>query len=413
MSKATPHSIRRRAAVTALLGASLVSVVAVAAPTAMAGATRTVKSGWWWAAQSSSAAPVPVPYGTSPGDILVSRRAGAQEKSAAVWIDLSDLSTPPASLVVDIPEKSTDVPVPASGDLIACAVFTEMWQPVQGGQWSARPRSGCTGSDVAFGTRSSSGVWSFDLTAMASSWVSGGLANHGFEIVPSQSLKYPSFEIALRAPMQSDIHGLPGSGGTTTTTAAPTTTTAPAPTTTLPKAPSAPGTPNPNLDVPAAPNPKLPGATLPGAPSAGLPGIPNPNLSLPGAPDAPDSPNVSPGDDRNHDDPQAGWNRRGPSSALGGSDHRSASGKSNGGALPRRRGAAASGASATDSIIDAATAASTAEQGHTGSRVLDAMVPDLSNPRDLAQWLAAVAVLTIVTASAGLWWVRRRGTTTV
>lgn len=399
MSHAAPRHTRRQVAI-ALLGAVVVGALATATTPALAGSTRAVTSGWWWAAQTSAAAPVPVAYGTDPGDLLVSRRAGAQEKAAAVWIDLSDLDAPPASFVVDLPERSTDVPVPASGDLLACAVFTEMWQPVQGGQWNARPRSGCTSSDVAFGTRSAAGVWSFDLTAMAASWVSGELDNHGFEIVPSQSLKYPSFEIALRAPSQSGIHGVPTSGDTTTTTAPTTTTTAPAPTTTLPGLPSvptAPGTPG-TPGTPGAPGaPSLPNLQAPGV---GLPGTPD--LSPPEGPDTPDTPDLTAGDDRDREDAR----RRAGERAFDHSDPRLSGGSSDTSPLPRRAGTTTPTERAI--TLTAATGADQSDDAGFGSAILDALVPDLSDPADIAAWLVVVATLSLLAVCSGVWWVRRR-----
>jgi len=186
--------------VPALLAAVTV-LATIAMPNALAsGNARTVRSGWWWAAQVSSAAPLPVPFATEPGELVVSRHGGVEEKAAAVWIDLSDLRSAPTSAVVELSEVGSDVALPVSGGLLACPVVNTPWEPAQGGAWSKRPSPNCISTDMAIGTRSPDGTWSFDLTNMTGSWLAGALPNLGFAIVPGQSLRYPSFEVALLAP---------------------------------------------------------------------------------------------------------------------------------------------------------------------------------------------------------------------
>lgn len=256
---------------------SVVTLLVTAVPSAVAGdTTRSVRAGWWWAAQASARVPVPVPYGSEPGQLFVSRQAGAHEKAAAAWIDVSDLAGPPESLVVTFDELQT-APV-STGALLACPVANKAWAPAQGGQWSTRATGDCLRPDAVVGSRSSTGVWSFDLTAMAGSWVTGRLPNFGFELVPARSLRYPSFEIGLRTPTADDLQLIVGGAAAPPAVAGPVEQTAsadaPVDSPLSPTAPAATsGGPTlrwslPRRAQPAAPDPETSTAPTPPAPAA-------------------------------------------------------------------------------------------------------------------------------------------------
>lgn len=188
-----------------LLVLSVTALLLVASPSAMAGdSTRSMRSGWWWAAQASPRVAVPVVQGAEPGTIFVSRHAGAHEKAAAVWIDVADLTAAPESLVVTLDELGG--PSAPGGTLLACPVLDREWTPAQGGRWAARAIGDCRRAETRVGSRSPDGTWTFDLTAMAASWVTGRLPNLGFELVPARSLRAPTFEIGLHAPDAADLH---------------------------------------------------------------------------------------------------------------------------------------------------------------------------------------------------------------
>lgn len=198
------HPVLTRRARVLILSMAVAATLSI--PAALAeSATPDVRSGWWWAAQFSPTFKLPVPYGTGPGELLVSRHAGLQEKSAAVWIDVSRLGEAPRSMQVSLDELESPAPTLLSGDLLACPIANTPWEPAQGGSWSARPRGGCVAPYSTVGSRDAAGRWTFDLTGMATGWQQGHFPNLGFEIVPAQHLRAPSFEIGLRAPDVDDI----------------------------------------------------------------------------------------------------------------------------------------------------------------------------------------------------------------
>lgn len=191
--------------------AALVALAWVVNPLARADSpAHSVQSGWWWAAQASPTTPVPVARGTEPGELLISRQAGAHEKAAAVRIDVAALTEPPRVMVIAMDELDSTANPLNSGDLLACPVHSGAWEPAQGGAWSARPRGGCVAPYASVGSREDSGRWTFDVTAMATAWVNGTLPNDGFELVPAQSLSAPTFEIGLNAPSPDDVYLLTG-----------------------------------------------------------------------------------------------------------------------------------------------------------------------------------------------------------
>lgn len=199
----------------ALLVLSVAALSSLAIPAALAGGpTRSMHAGWWWAAQASPRVAVPVPQGAEPGSIFVSRHAGAHEKAAAVWIDVADLTAAPESLVVTLDEL--DGPSAPGGTLLACPVVDRAWTPAQGGLWAARALGDCRRTETRVGSRSPDGTWTFDLTAMAGSWVTGALPNFGFELVPARSLRAPAFEIGLHAPDADDLHLITAAGAPAT-----------------------------------------------------------------------------------------------------------------------------------------------------------------------------------------------------
>lgn len=207
MSTITTSTFGTRMRLRALLVTTLVTG-ALASPMALASGTdRAVTSGWWWAAQTSPTATVPVPYGTGPGEVFVSRQGYAHEKAAAIRVDVSDLTAPPNLMVValdEIPDSASEGPL--SGDLLACPIVDTPWESAQGGVWSARPRGGCLPPGVSVGSRDDTGRWTFDITVMASGWVDGSIPNRGFEIFPTQHPQNPTFEVGLLAPDADDLY---------------------------------------------------------------------------------------------------------------------------------------------------------------------------------------------------------------
>ena len=61
-------------------------------------------------------------------------------------------------------------PNAAAASIVACPMTEVFWSDVENGPWGTRPSYDC-GLGQAPGKRDGKGVWSFDLTALATSWL--------------------------------------------------------------------------------------------------------------------------------------------------------------------------------------------------------------------------------------------------
>lgn len=138
-----------------------------------------VKTGWWWAANETpldetvvappQSSPPNVPKGTLP----VAAAGGEPEKLSALEFrvegDPGDLLES-ARLVL---QENTDPGATVNAEravILACPVTEAFWADGAAGAWKARPAYDC---DVASarGERDPAGLWTFDLTTVAASWL--------------------------------------------------------------------------------------------------------------------------------------------------------------------------------------------------------------------------------------------------
>lgn len=176
----------------ALTGAALVVVTALAALTmqpAVAAAQSGVEPGTldgggpsqtgWWSRSNEPppdtglAAPPEAPEPTVPaGSLAVASVLGEQHKVSAIEFSLEG---EPGGLVSELTlslRESAEDGVNAGAEqaaIVACPITTAFWVPAEGGQWRHVPEHDCESSAVA-GSREA-GVWTFDLTVLASSWL--------------------------------------------------------------------------------------------------------------------------------------------------------------------------------------------------------------------------------------------------
>ncbi|MGQ0831584.1 MAG: DNRLRE domain-containing protein [Microthrixaceae bacterium] len=312
---------------THLIAAGLAGIMLFTGVPRAGAAERTTHSGWWWIAQTDDGS-TPV-SGVATDQIAVAREVHAETKQAAVWFDVSDVTSPPSRVIVRL-RQVRDTRSGGGGGILACPI-TKAWSEADGGPWSKRPTADCS-SGVGAGQAGSDGYWSFDVTNLVWSWASGARANHGLALYSAQSDFNPSYEIVLGDLRGSDIHGLPGGSGA-----------APAPQPQPQPEPQPQPDPGPSAPtVPAAPSvPSAPGA--PSVPSAldvpGAPGTPG----TPGTPGAPSLPNL-PSTDDGSDDPSG---PDGPGSPSGPGQP----GAPVGGSLPFGKGGSSAGGWATTGYV--------------------------------------------------------------
>ncbi|MEA3077700.1 MAG: hypothetical protein QOF60_2608 [Actinomycetota bacterium] len=193
-----------RALVAGLLSLLCIAGFVAAAPPTPAqgqlGAVRADKDGWWDRSKggglplTSPALPFPV----SATGLAISASNGEPEKAAAVGIAL-DID--PARFqrlllnLAEVADNGDNVGVQVAA-IRACPIKTG-WVGSKGAAWP--PPSLPAASEVAScvaGARSTDGVWSFDLTALAREWLAGTRAPNGVLLVEDVSAPV-SFQVVV------------------------------------------------------------------------------------------------------------------------------------------------------------------------------------------------------------------------
>jgi hypothetical protein len=139
-----------------------------------------VKTGWWWAANEPPAetgilaAPQPTPPNVPAGTLPVAAVGGDPEKVSAIEFALD---AEPGSSVTsfDLVLRETDEPGANTNQdtarVVACPVVEGFWADGNAAAWKARPEFDCELASAP-GERAATGVWRFDLTAVAALWLS-------------------------------------------------------------------------------------------------------------------------------------------------------------------------------------------------------------------------------------------------
>lgn len=184
-------AVRRIGSVVAVVfvaGISSLGWVSTAAadvkPGTASGAT-VVKAGWWWRANETPAdgggvvAPPEPPATTVPeGTLPTSASAGDPEKVSALEFALN---YGPGATVTSMELTLREAADPganvnadgADTKVKACPVTESFWVDGAASKWSSLPDYDCELA-AAVGERDSKGVWTFDLTSMASQWLATG-----------------------------------------------------------------------------------------------------------------------------------------------------------------------------------------------------------------------------------------------
>lgn len=199
---------RRRAAIALIGGLAFLTVPGVSqaaapevAPGTLSGAS-VVKTGWWWRVnetpdQPAAAPPAVAPPNAPSGSLPVAAAVGDPEKIFAIEFALdAEPGATVTSFVVSLKQNSA----PAanvnqeSAKIIACPV-TEFWADGQAAPWKTQPLFDCGAS--AAGAAGPNGVWTFDLTAMASTWLAPGSSAPTSIVVVEQVEAPATFQVAF------------------------------------------------------------------------------------------------------------------------------------------------------------------------------------------------------------------------
>lgn len=155
---------------------------------------KVVKTGWWWAANEPPpetgllAAPQPTTPTTPARSIPVGAAAGDPERISAIEVKLK---AEPGSMV-----RSFEMVLRESGEpganvnaegaaVVACPVTELFWADGRAGAWKDRPGYDCGIAEVP-GKRTKKGLWRFDLTTLATTWLAeGNTDSRSFVLVES------------------------------------------------------------------------------------------------------------------------------------------------------------------------------------------------------------------------------------
>ncbi len=140
------------------------------------------RDGWWNRASGGTAvasptAAVPVPA----NGLAVAASNGEPEKAAAVGVRLDVDRSAFQRLILNLAEAEGGLSTVGTqvAAIKACPIQAD-WAPVKGGPW---PPPSASEAGCAKGSRSTEGVWSFDISTIAQRWLDGGLAQNGVLLV--------------------------------------------------------------------------------------------------------------------------------------------------------------------------------------------------------------------------------------
>jgi hypothetical protein len=179
-------------------------------PAAPAASTILTQDGWWNRAQGAQEGEpstpirpaigglVPAPSTVPANGLGVGAVLGEPDKVAAVGLLLEgppDLFVDKLTLQLQELTTSGATANAAAAKILACPI-TSFWASAKNGEFATRPV--CDESQSVVGERSAEGVWTFDLTLLASSWVdpSTGLSQNG--VLLREAVDAPvSFQVSL------------------------------------------------------------------------------------------------------------------------------------------------------------------------------------------------------------------------
>ena len=139
-----------------------------------------VQEGWWSKAnepapETGLVAPPSAPAAAAPkGTLPVAVVNGEQERVSAIQLDLQGKPNATVSQVELALRESAEPGAQLSSQLAqvsACPVTEASWVGTENGAWKNQPTYDCDAVSAP-GERSEDGVWTFDLTLLASEWLS-------------------------------------------------------------------------------------------------------------------------------------------------------------------------------------------------------------------------------------------------
>ena len=185
-----------------------------------------VKTGWWWVVNDTPLdqtvlAPPQPPSPTVPdGTLPVSAVAGEPEKFTALEFRLDGAGgggvVEQATLVLKETGQPGATANAEAAKILACPVTESYWADGKAAAWQARPAYDCDLASAP-GERDATGVWTFDLTAVAALWTTEGYVG-STSVALVEAVDPPeSFQVVYDGPKADGVgFAFTVSGGSTT-----------------------------------------------------------------------------------------------------------------------------------------------------------------------------------------------------
>lgn len=142
-----------------------------------------VKTGWWWQGNETpldgtvAAPPQPSPPNVPKGALPVAAAAGEPEKYSAIEFRLAGKPGAYVESAVLVLRENTSPGATANAEgakVLACPVTESFWADGAAAAWKARPAYDCDLASSPGLRDPKTGLWTFDLTAIASLWTAEG-----------------------------------------------------------------------------------------------------------------------------------------------------------------------------------------------------------------------------------------------
>jgi len=203
----------------AVAGSLLLAVLTTAAGNAgvrpgTAEGAELVKTGWWWAANETPldetvvAPPQPTPPNVPKGTLPVSAAGGEPEKFSALEFRLEGEPGGFVESAVLVLRENADAGATVNEEaakVLACPVTETFWADGASAAWKARPAYDCDLASAAGERDARTGVWKFDLTAVAALWTAEGYKGSTSVALVEGTEGPESFQVAFDGPAKKGI----------------------------------------------------------------------------------------------------------------------------------------------------------------------------------------------------------------
>ena len=173
-----------------------------------------VKTGWWWAGNETPldetvvAPPQPAPPNVPKGALPVSAAGGEPEKFSALEFKLAGKPGGFVEQAVLVLRENGDPGATVNAEnakVLACPVTESFWADGAAAAWKARPSYDCDLASAAGERDPKTGVWTFDLTAVASLWTAEGHQGSTSVALVEGAEAPDSFQVAFDGPVAKGV----------------------------------------------------------------------------------------------------------------------------------------------------------------------------------------------------------------